>query len=232
MDWFEFLRERYSRPEQIVAGTVQVFRARHAASGQDVLVHRVSTTEAPEEQASLMKLLTTVLIKSSEAKKRVLDIGEEHGYWYVVTENEARCGLLREWLQLEIEAAAPPAGEFAEGFKPAERGSTETPGEFTRLFKAGPRSMPDKPAMPVPRAGDRFVQRPDTPVNLPPAPPPKPVERGEFARLSVAGEKTTPFEHGPSAVMPAKKKLLILFSVVGVLAVLLVLLMFFLMSNK
>ena len=85
-----------------MAGPVQAFRAQNAANGRTVFIHRVSTTEAPEEQAALLKLLTTALVKSADAKRMVLDFGEESGFWYVVTENEPQCALLREWLQLEL----------------------------------------------------------------------------------------------------------------------------------
>ena len=89
-----------------MSGPVQAFRAQNAASGRTVFIHRVSTTEAPDEQAGLLKLLTSALVKSADTKRLVLDFGEERGFWYVVTESEPQCALLREWLQLEIDAAA------------------------------------------------------------------------------------------------------------------------------
>ena len=172
MDSFEFLGGRYNRPEQIMSGAVQAFRAQNAATGQTVFIHRVSTTEAPEEQASLLKLLTTALVKSSEAKQMVLDFGEELGYWYVVTKDEPQCALLREWLQLEIEAAAgngrpaskPISAPTAAPPPPSKQDETD-PGEFTRFLKARPSASTAAPATP------RFVPpTPTAPSSTPPPP--------------------------------------------------------------
>jgi hypothetical protein len=133
MESFEFLGGRYNRPEQIMSGPVQAFKAQNAANGRTVFIHRVSTTEAPAEQAALLKLLTTALVKSSEAKRLVLDFGEESGYWYVVTESEPQCALLREWLQLEIDSAlagaapaARAAGHGVTAGKSADQSSANT----------------------------------------------------------------------------------------------------------
>lgn len=104
MKSIELLGGNYDGLEQITLGTTQAFRAQDRATGRSVFIHRVSTTEAPEEQAALLKMLTTVLMKSSEAKRLVLDSGEDSGYWYVVTESEPQCALLRDWLQVQVDS--------------------------------------------------------------------------------------------------------------------------------
>jgi hypothetical protein len=205
MESFEFLGGRYNRPEQIMSGPVQAFKAQNAANGRTVFIHRVSTKEAPEEQAGLLKLLTTALVKSADAKRMVLDFGEERGYWYVVTESEPQCALLREWLQLEIDAAlggATPAAK-APVTPPSSTAMTQNadPGEFTRFLQ-------QRPALNSPGTASR-VQRPTpvTPVNLPPAmPPTTPAGTpavGEFTRMfqSPAQGKSSEAAAGPPAIV-------------------------------
>lgn len=127
MESIEFLGGKYNRLEQITVGATQAFRAQNAATGRSVFIHRVSTTEAPAEQATLLKLLTTALVKSSDAKRLVLDFGEDSGFWYVVTESEPQCALLRDWLQLQVDAVASsskpsgaPSVGLTEDKKPVE----------------------------------------------------------------------------------------------------------------
>jgi hypothetical protein len=88
-------------------------------------------------------MLTSVLLRSTEARRLVLDFGDDQGFWYVVTESEPRCLILREWLQFELNrpdstpAAATPMPATPSGAPPASAQSEETtPGEFTNLFQA------------------------------------------------------------------------------------------------
>jgi len=199
MEAFEFLGGRYNRPEQIMSGPVQAFKAQNAANGRTVFIHRVSTTEAPAEQSALLKLLTTALVKSAEAKRLVLDFGEESGYWYVVTESEPQCALLREWLQLQIDAAfagSKPAGKASAPLAttPATTSSAPTqkadPGEFTRFLQRPSLNSPGTSAGTASRLGQK------------PAPPPPPV--GEFSRIfqnppAIPGENASA---SPSAPPP------------------------------
>ena len=181
MESFEFLGGRYNRPEQIMSGPVQAFRAQNAASGRTVFIHRVSTTESPEEQAALLKLLTTALVKSADAKRLVLDFGEESGYWYVVTESDPQCALLREWLQLEIDAAMPgsklnQATLPPTVLKPVMPAEKVDPGEFTRFIQ-------QRPATTSPTTSTRTSGAPTTPVPPAPTQPNSPMAPGEFSRL-------------------------------------------------
>jgi len=186
MESFEFLGGRYNRPEQIMSGPVQAFKAQNAANGRTVFIHRVSTTEAPAEQAALLKLLTTALVKSAEAKRLVLDFGEESGYWYVVTESEPQCALLREWLQLEIDAAFAGSHQAAKvpAAPPASAATQKAdPGEFTRFLQrpgTGPQVQRPSSAGTPPA----FVPPPVSPLK-PATPPP-----GEFTSFFNAGKET------------------------------------------
>jgi hypothetical protein len=187
MESFEFLGGRYNRPEQIMSGPVQAFKAQNAANGRTVFIHRVSTTEAPAEQAALLKLLTTALVKSSEAKRLVLDFGEESGYWYVVTESEPQCALLREWLQLEIDSALAGAAPAARAAVPAASTAPTQkadPGEFTRFIQ--------RPSVSSPGTVSRLGNPPINPPLTPPLPVPPATQTalpaGEFTRFFQAGE--------------------------------------------
>ena len=205
METLEFLGGKYQKTEQIVPGPVQTFRAREAASGREVFVHRVSSTEEQAEQTALLRMLTTVLLRSAEARKLVLDFGDDQGFWYVVTESEPRCLILREWLQFELHrAAGSPAAEKHEPEKPpvepppmqpparqaqpqalpiqpqalkVQQEATQ-PGEFTRMFEASPRISSPAPAAAPPIQAEKIsVVFPMT------APPPAPSEPGEFTRV-------------------------------------------------
>jgi len=222
MEAFEFLGGRYNRPEQIMSGPVQAFKAQNAANGRSVFIHRVSTTEAAGEQAALLKLLTTALVKSGEAKRLVLDFGEESGYWYVVTESEPQCALLREWLQLEIDAAfagskaagkavtpaVSPAptqkadpGEFTRflqrpsvsaGGTPSKAAPAPPPGEFTSFFNAS-----ERPAVQGQPQRPSSVPLPD----LPQQPPQQPkTEPGEFTRFFTPGLPAAPPKQTPQVM--------------------------------
>jgi hypothetical protein len=198
MESIEFLGGRYNRPEQIMSGPVQAFKAQNAANGRTVFIHRVSTKEAPEEQAGLLKLLTTALVKSADAKRMVLDFGEERGYWYVVTESEPQCALLREWLQLEVDAAGAGPAAKVPVTPPSATAMTQNadPGEFTRFLQQRPVLNPQGT---VTRA-----QRPTTPVVPAAVPPPVvPPPAVNSAATPAAGEFTRMFQSA-AAVPPAE----------------------------
>lgn len=196
METLEFLGGKYQKKEQIVPGPVQTFRAREAGTSRDVFVHRVSTTDEQAEQMALLRMLTTVLLRSNEARKLVLDFGEEQGFWYVVTESEPRCLILREWLQFELnrgastpappvsEPSAPPPQPKEASMPPAEPARPE-PGEFTRVFQS---LKPE--AGPPPTASST-------------EPPPKRDEPGEFTRFFQGG--LAPPENKPPANPEVKR---------------------------
>jgi hypothetical protein len=138
-----------------MTGNVQTFRAREAATGRSVFVHRIAETAQPE-QAALLKLLLSCLYRSSTVKELVLDVREEGDLCFVVTESVPQCLLLREWLQFESDRSDPgtkPAGGEAPSHAPVpaapQRPAPQSanprplpqaqahtgPGEFTRMFQ-------------------------------------------------------------------------------------------------
>ncbi len=188
METLEFLGGKYQKTEQIVPGPVQTFRAREAGTGREVFVHRVSCTEEQAQQTALLRMLTTVLLRSSEARKLVLDFGDDQGFWYVVTESEPRCLILREWLQFELNrAAGSPSGEErapvnavpkqSPAVKPQGPQPDESePGEFTRMFSG---SLPKGSKSGSPPS----LNEPEKPAVSPPPPASAPGEPGEFTRV-------------------------------------------------
>lgn len=196
METLGFLGGKYQKKEQIVPGPVQTFRAREAGTSREVFVHRVSTTDEQAEQMALLRMLTTVLLRSNEARKLVLDFGEEQGFWYVVTESEPRCLILREWLQFELNRGAspptPPASEPSaplsqpkEASIPPAGPTRPEPGEFTRVFQS---LKPE--AGPPPTASST-------------EPPLKRDEPGEFTRFFQGG--LAPSENKPPANPEVKR---------------------------
>ncbi len=188
MESIEFLGGKYNRPEQITVGPTQAFRAQDSATGRSVFIHRVSTADAPAEQASLLKLLTTALVKSAEAKRLVLDFGEDRGYWYVVTESEPQCALLRDWLQRQVDSlaanfqslGAPTAGPLSipiteETMKPARAPVAPAP-ISNKPLAAAPETEPPlsrPPAESLPPASDQasmgdFTRIFSSPAGTPP----------------------------------------------------------------
>lgn len=203
METLEFLGGKYQKTEQIVPGPVQTFRARESATGREVFVHRVSTTEEPAEQVALLRMLTAVLLRSTEARRLVLDFGDEQGFWYVVTQSEPRCLILREWLQFELHSgdsavvAAKPAPSTPDTSLPTTPAKPEesAPGEFTKLFQASPPTAlkAPPPAGPVAAAPEKRATPPEQPVQS---------EPGEFTRI-FQSFKSQPAQPTSAASSPA-----------------------------
>lgn len=191
MELLEFLSGKYKDAERIVPGAVQTFQAKEASSGRPVFVHRIPTT-GPDAQNGLVRLLSSALLRSEDVRKLVIEVADENGFCYIVTENAEQCLLLREWLQFEVERAgepqmAQPASIFSA--QPASAPSPEqppappgqkVPGEFSRLFHVPPQpasaAPPPPQAPPAPTRGEtgeftRFFRGGTLPPQKPAGPP-------------------------------------------------------------
>lgn len=178
MERLEFLSGKYKEAERIVPGAVQTFQAKEASGGRPVFVHRVPTA-GPDAQNGLVRLLSSALLHSENVRKLVVEVADENGFCYVVTENAEQCLLLREWLQFEVERAnghpteqhiSPPPGPAPETpAAPPEKPAEKVPGEFSRLFHVPPQQPSAAPAPPLQSA--------------PAPPPPSRAETGEFTRF-------------------------------------------------
>jgi hypothetical protein len=224
MEALELLGSRYIKPEQVAVGPVETLRAQNAATWRVVFIHRVSTARESGEQADLLKLLTTALVRSSEAKRLVLDFGEEQGFWNVVTESEPQCESLRDWLQAEVDGA-----EKGEAILSAEQAAAM--GEFARLFARGAKLPPRKvvqakqpkapaPPPPAPKAPEPEAPEPEVPeppsvaaqaeaapvpepapVIAPPPPPAEPLTIAEEP-VAVTGEPVAATEEPAAEIIP------------------------------
>ncbi len=108
MKTLEFLGGKYQQGEQILPGAIQTYRANQTATGRAVFVHRVPADD-PAQQMAVLRLVSAALLHSAPARKMVLDVCDEEGCWYVVTETGQQCLLLREWLKLELDRATAQA---------------------------------------------------------------------------------------------------------------------------
>ena len=231
MEPLDFLAGKYQQATQILSGPLQAFRAVDAATGRDVFVHRVAASDPVAHQVAL--LLSSALLRSAKARRLVLDVVEEDGFAYVVTDTEHQCLLLREWLQLEInqasggdagprkpasaadtpasaEAAPKPNGAPAPPVEPAQKSAPkDEPGEFTRLFMAGMSS----PAAPSPKPVDPDVTRAMPAAKVEPsekeASQPEPPPRSELPKQE-PGEFTRFFQtakaDGAKPVEPSRRE--------------------------
>ena len=186
-----FLGGKYVEPVQVIAGEVQTFTARQAATGRSVYVHQITGTTRGE-QTKLLKLLLMCLYRIPAVKERVLDISDEGETYYVVTESSPPYLLLKDWLQREWEKAegiseqsAPEAGPAAhrrseQAFRP------EAPGEGVQ-----------RPTPPT-----QFFGHALPPSGIPPAAPSagkSSDDAGEFTRLFQQADF-----HQPSAAVPSE----------------------------
>lgn len=177
MEPLNFLGGKYQQATQILPGTLQTFRAVDTTTGRDVFVHRAPSNDPAAHQLAL--LLSSALVRSAKARRMVLDVIEEGGFAYVVTETEHQCLLLREWLQFEINQTGASEGA------------------------ARPSSPPPPPVEAVPPPVQQSVQPIHQPVPKPNGAPPIPEsapppraemkqEPGEFTRMFMAGTAASP----------------------------------------
>lgn len=162
MEALKLLAGQYSQARQVASGRVETFRALSVATGRHVYIHRVATAAEPAEQAELLKLMTTALVRSPAVKNFILDFGEEQGYWHVITEGEPQCISLRDWLTSEINGS--PAKDPAQVLREHQL-EWMAMGEFARLFSA---TVPPKPKAPPANA--------TPPVVITPPAEPEPIE--------------------------------------------------------
>ncbi len=185
MQALKLLAGQYSQAQQVASGRVDTFHALSVATGRPVYIHRVATAAEPAEQAELLKLMTSALVRSPEVKNFILDFGEEQGYWHVVTEGEPQCVSLRDWLTSEIRGAQ--AKDPAQALREQQL-EWMAMGEFARLFSATVPPKPKSPPMKAPPAVEmRLPAEPpieELPVEEPPPIISAPVEPAE----PVAGE--------------------------------------------
>jgi hypothetical protein len=180
-----FLGGKYVEPVQVIAGEVQTFTARQAATGRPVYVHQV-VGAGRQEQTKLLKLLLMCLYRVPAVKERVLDISDEGDNYYVVTESSPPFLMLREWLEREWQKAEGSPKQTAPEPGAASDKRFEQPFRQEGLRDEVQRPTPPKQTFdrPVPASG---IPQP------PPSAPKTSDDQGEFTRLfQQAGSQRPP----------------------------------------
>ena len=205
MDFYE----KYELIDPLPGEGTKSFRARQIASGRDVVVHVLVGGKTAENEALLGRLRNL----PPEALRKLLEVGDNEGVTYVVTEAPPYRHL-GEWLgDQEHGSGASDAAKFtragawkiptappAAPAPVAHAPQLSEPGEFTLMFqKAAAKAEQSERAEPLPP-----VVPPPAP-SLPPMPPPTPVASasapGEFTRMFQA----VPLDEAPAPFAEARK---------------------------
>lgn len=113
-------------------GECQPFRALQISTGQPVLVHCLPLGGTPPHLPDLESLIFRFLrIALAEQSARFLDMGEDEGRIFVVTEDVAECLDLRKWLQSVTEEKAGNASDAQAAEKSPDPGKIEFTQNFT-----------------------------------------------------------------------------------------------------
>ncbi|MGB7592201.1 MAG: hypothetical protein WCD04_03830 [Terriglobia bacterium] len=91
---------RYKLLEMLSDGEARTFKALQTSSGRTVLLHQLWQERTPPNQPDLASLVFGFLRRATaEEMKSLVDMGEEAGRVFVVTEDLPGCQDLRQWLQ-------------------------------------------------------------------------------------------------------------------------------------
>ena len=211
---------RYQILELLNDGEAKTFRARQTSSGRAVLVHQLWTERTPPNQPDLASMFSSFLRRATAEEMKVLiDMGEDAGRVFVVTQDLPIFLDLRQWLQSESVArqAAPrpstpkPAPSVAPApAKPAVRLSPEASRESVTSLEATQAVITPKvfapPTPPPPKAKEEAGEFTKVffgkEMTKPPAPAPAPKakeEAGEFTRVFFGKEMPAPAAPAPPA---------------------------------
>jgi len=177
---------RYKILEMLSDGEARTFKALQTSSGRIVLLHELWTERTPPNQPDLASLVFGFLRHATaEEMKCLVDMGEEAGRVFVVTEDLPGCQDLRQWLQSAPgtlgtagKASVPksaPSGDSsaitaATGLvSDARQEDLASPG-FTQLFTT-PKVIADQ----------TLSASEEKPASTPKTHPAAPVEPGTFA---------------------------------------------------
>ncbi len=152
---------KYELLEVISDEDARTFNARQVSSGRPVLVHQLAGGPNRANQIDLLKMVLRYLRSASPLSLgQVLDMGEEEGTTYLVTEVLPEFRTLRRWLESEVKKQEPPSTTSSElerlaeyvNAKPSTSASVPARSEGPRrlsasvLFKAPASESPPAPA--------------------------------------------------------------------------------------
>jgi len=190
---------RYQILEMLTDGEARTFKALQTSSGRTVLVHQLWVERTPPNQPNLPSLVFGFLRRATaDEMKILLDMGEESGRVFVVTEDLPVFRDLRQWL--ESAAGTPSAAG-----KPGATRSAPAADSRAAGTAGGPpsRARQESSAPPEPTA---LFTSPK--VLQPPAAPPPPskakAETGEFTRVFFGKEAPGPETAGHVSAPPDK----------------------------
>jgi hypothetical protein len=190
---------RYQILEMLTDGEARTFKALQTSSGRTVLVHQLWVERTPPNQPNLPSLVFGFLRRATADEMKVLlDMGEESGRVFVVTEDLPVFRDLRQWL--ESGAGTPAAAGKAGATRSAPSIDSQATGAAGGLPS---QARQESSAPPEPTAlftSPRVLQ--------PPAAPPPPskakAEAGEFTRVFFGKETPGP-EAAGHVSSPAEK---------------------------
>jgi len=190
---------RYQILEMVSDGEARTFKARQTSSGRTVLLHQLWVERTPPNQTDLASLVFSFLRRATaDEMKALIDMGEEAGRVFVVTEDQPDFHDLRQWLRSEA-GAAKTAGKTTvpksapssdSGAGRASGGSSPQPRQQS------PASLESARGMATPK-----VVKP--PVATPPPSKAKD-EPGEFTKVFFGKEMPIPKARGPVSPVPEK----------------------------
>jgi len=197
---------RYQLLEMVSDGEARTFKARQTSSGRAVLLHQLFAERTPPRQPDLAALFFAYLRRATaEEMKLLIDMGEDAGRVFVVTQDLPIFYDLRQWLRSA--AGTPEAAEKREPTQPAPRISPGSSGAATG--SRVPARRPD----PVSLEATQALSAPG--FSKPPVPAPATAKTGQgavdSARVSSAKDLPAPRAAGagspekvnPPAVKPA-----------------------------
>jgi len=190
---------RYQILEMLTDGEARTFKARQTSSGRTVLLHQLWVERTPPHQPDLASLVFGFLRRASAEEMKVLiDMGEEAGRVFVVTEDLPMFHDLRQWLQSA--SGAPEAAGKTSVSKPASSADASAGGVS--------RGLPSKTRQESPASPDATQPLTSPKVRKPPIPPPPPTktqaEAGEFTRVFFG--KDMPISKAARPVSPPPEK--------------------------
>ena len=190
---------RYQVLEMLKDGEARTFKVLQTSSGRTVLLHQLWVERTPPNQPDLASLVFGFLRRATADEMKVLvDMGEEAGRVFVVTEDLPIFHDLRQWLQSA--AGAPGAAGKASVPESAPSGDSGATGASGGLPSAARQESL--------AASDTTLLFSIPKVSEPPVAPPPPSkakdEPGEFTRVFFGKDMPMPAAARPVSSPPGK----------------------------
>jgi hypothetical protein len=189
---------RYQILGMLRDGETRTFKAVQTSSGRTVLLHQLWAERTPPHQPDLASLIMGFLRRATVDEMKILvDMGEEAGRVFVVTEEVPICQDLRQWLQAAGKAGAAGKATVPKFAPIGVSGAAGAPGRLPEQARQESLASPDTT---LPFTTPKILQPPVTP------PPPAKAkdELDEFSKMfpGLAGPSRVP---SVAETIPAEK---------------------------